>query len=415
MSTDPAIVVDGLSKKYILGEARSSSLREAIATRAKKSLGMIPRQKGREFWALKDVSFSIPSGQMVGIVGNNGAGKSTLLKILSRITLPTEGQVQFAGRIGSLLEVGTGFHPELSGRDNVFLNGVILGMSQRDVARRFDEIVEFAGIGEFIDTPVKRYSSGMYLRLAFAVAAHLDSEILLVDEVLAVGDIAFQKKCMARMNDVTRAGRTVLFVSHNLTAVQALCQRIIWLAKGNVVDDGPTATVLSRYLRQTDEGESQCHKAWSKGEGPTGGSMELREVSVRPNGGGIGDPIDVKTPFIVEFVVEHAGSNLPVTLDFKMVNEQDQLVFNNGPVGEPAAWAKGTHRLRCAIPADLLNDGMYRISLGLNEGGEQVIEAQNVLALDVLDNDADRYGWFGKWDGVIRPRFAWEREMIAAS
>lgn len=407
MSNQPAIVVEGLSKRFMIGEARSSTLREAVTMRIRQAFNGDVLPPGKEYWALRDVSFSIDQGEMVGIVGNNGAGKSTLLKILSRITPPTVGTASFRGRIGSLLEVGTGFHPELTGRDNVYLNGIILGMSRNDVRRRFDEIVEFAEIGDFIDTPVKRYSSGMYLRLAFAVAAHLDADILLVDEVLAVGDIAFQRKCMARMGEVTKGGRTVLFVSHNLTAVQSLCDRVILMSNGQVAADGPTSTILSHYLRTSEGTAGMSRVSWPKGEGPAGGSMELRDIRVRPTEGSVGDPIDVKTHFVVEFDIDHLGSPRPVAIDLRLVNAQDQLVFSSGLYGELQPWGEGTHKLRCLIPGDLLNDGLYRVTLLVNEGGELVLEAPHVLTLDVLDSHADRYGWYGKWDGVIRPRFDW--------
>jgi len=216
------------------------------------------RPAAEDFWALRGVSFDVGRGEVVGIIGRNGAGKSTLLKILSRITRPTEGMVETRGRIGSLLEVGTGFHPELTGRENIFLNGAILGMRRAEILGKFDDIVAFSEIERFLDTPVKRYSSGMYTRLAFAVAAHLEPEILIVDEVLAVGDAQFQRKCLAKMGDVARGGRTVLFVSHNMTALSSLCQRALWLAEGRLVADGPAGEVVARYLRTTLDGNTEA-------------------------------------------------------------------------------------------------------------------------------------------------------------
>lgn len=252
----PVITVEGLGKRYIIGhEARHDTLRDTLAHGAR---GLLKRWLGRagaartkeEFWALRDVSFEINRGDVVGIIGRNGAGKSTLLKILSRITEPTTGSVRLRGRVASLLEVGTGFHPELSGRENIFLNGAILGMSRAEIARKFDEIVAFAEVERFLDTPVKHYSSGMYVRLAFAVAAHLEPEILIVDEVLAVGDIAFQKKCLGRMQEVSGAGgRTVLFVSHNLAAVRQLCGSALLLAGGRIAAAGPCARIVEAYQR----------------------------------------------------------------------------------------------------------------------------------------------------------------------
>lgn len=255
--SDTVIRVENLGKKYIIGhqqQERYTALRDVITNKVKSISSLLnPQAKNEnpafeEFWALKDVSFDIKQGDRVGIIGRNGAGKSTLLKILSRITEPTTGSIKIKGRVASLLEVGTGFHPELTGRENIFLNGAILGMGKEEIKRKFDEIVAFAEVEKFLDTPVKRYSSGMYVRLAFAVAAHLEPEILIVDEVLAVGDAAFQKKCLGKMEDVGKEGRTVIFVSHQMAAIQNLCQRAIWLNQGELVNDAQTQIVISKYL-----------------------------------------------------------------------------------------------------------------------------------------------------------------------
>lgn len=255
----PIITVENLSKKYMLGQVHTDLLSERLGGLFKKSKGISNRDSQQEFWALKDVSFEVQQGEVVGIIGRNGAGKSTLLKILSRITSPTDGRVEMYGRVASLLEVGTGFHPELTGRENIFLNGAILGMSKAEVRKKFDEIVSFAEIDKFVDTPVKRYSSGMYVRLAFAVAAHLDPEILIIDEVLAVGDAEFQKKCLGKMGSVAQAGRTVLFVSHNMAAVSGLCHRAILLDCGQVVTTGPCGEVIDLYTskKQSDHEEEE--------------------------------------------------------------------------------------------------------------------------------------------------------------
>ena len=250
--SEPAIRTEGLAKEYRLGELhRATSLREVISAALAHPLGLIRRSATESFWALKDVSFDVRQGEVMGVIGRNGAGKSTLLKVLAKITCPTEGRVELRGRVASLLEVGTGFHPELTGRENIFLNGAILGMRREEIRQKFDDIVAFAEVEKFIDTPVKRYSSGMYVRLAFAVAAHLEPEILLVDEVLAVGDAAFQRKCLGRMDKVAGQGRTVVFVSHNMTAVRALCPRSLLLDRGDLVLDGATEDVVSEYLRRT--------------------------------------------------------------------------------------------------------------------------------------------------------------------
>ena len=258
MTSDvPAIHVEGISKRYRIGAAPASrSLREALTSGAASTIrAALERARGGaspgDFWALDDISFEIPAGQSVGLIGHNGSGKSTLLKIISRIVAPTRGHARIHGRVGALLEVGTGFHPELSGRDNVFLNGAILGMSRAEIRRRYDQIVEFSGVEDFLSVPIKRYSSGMVMRLAFAVAAHLEPDVLIVDEVLAVGDAEFQRKCLGRMDEVARNGCTVLFVSHNLAAVQRLCRRAILLDRGRIASDGPTAEVVDRYLAET--------------------------------------------------------------------------------------------------------------------------------------------------------------------
>lgn len=252
--SEPIIKVQGLGKRYIISHEvaeRYTALRDVIVRRTKRLMKGNDQQGAKEeFWALKDVSFEIKPGEAVGVIGRNGAGKSTLLKILSRITEPTNGRIEINGRIASLLEVGTGFHPELTGRENIFLNGAILGMSRTEIKRKFDEIVDFSGVEKFLDTPVKRYSSGMFVRLAFAVAAHLEPEILVVDEVLAVGDAEFQKKCLGKMDEVARnQGRTVLFVSHNLAAIQQLCSHSIWLQNGTLKEISQTATVIEKYLQ----------------------------------------------------------------------------------------------------------------------------------------------------------------------
>src|SRR6188508_439786 len=274
----PIIRVENLSKQYTIGAKTEpySTLRESIVRAARKPIDMVRRNgkaENTKFWALKDVNFDVMPGEVVGIIGRNGAGKSTLLKVHSRITEPTTGRVELYGRVGSLLEVGTGFHPELTGRENIFLNGAILGMRREEISKKFDEIVDFAEIEEFLDTPVKRYSSGMYVRLAFAVAAHLEPEILVVDEVLAVGDAQFQKKCLGKMGEVARGGRTVLFVSHNMSAINRLCSRGVLLDAGRVVFDGPAVNATAAYLHGA--GERGAGQEWSPDQAPGSDSVKL--------------------------------------------------------------------------------------------------------------------------------------------
>lgn len=324
MSDDIAIRVRGLGKKYILGgpQERYLTFRDAIINSIKSPFHRILHKNSDsckyDLWALKDVSFDVHKGEVIGIIGRNGAGKSTLLKILSRITTPTEGSVELYGRVGSLLEVGTGFHPEMTGRENIFLNGSILGMKKTEIEQKFDEIVQFADIQKFIDTPVKRYSSGMYVRLAFAVAAHLEPEILVVDEVLAVGDAGFQKKCLGKMGEVAKEGRTVLFVSHNMAAVQQLCSRALLLDKGSLIKEGEVAEVIGHYLTTPQQ----------SGDFNETGIFDLSQRDNRYNGGKpiikkvvfLGDDNiprstfltgeRMRIAFLVDGLSEHSGSEL---------------------------------------------------------------------------------------------------------
>ncbi len=346
--SDVAIKVTGLGKQYRIGAARRrfDTLRDALAGAAREWRqrlgGNGAATDESTIWALQDVAFEVKRGEVLGVIGRNGAGKSTLLKILARITEPTTGEVELRGRVGSLLEVGTGFHPELTGRENVFLNGAILGMRRREIARRFDEIVAFAGVEKFIDTPVKHYSSGMYMRLAFAVAAHLEPEILIVDEVLAVGDAEFQRKCLGKMDDVARGGRTVLFVSHNMQAIQELCGRVLWLDTGQLKAQGQVRSVMEQRLRQSDDrptlGDTLLEATVRTLDGD--GKMlvewrtsELLSLQVTLSGLPAGDlPVVVVSCYRVDgswlftlesdmFCVEHGQSNAPsVTYDFRVTN-----------------------------------------------------------------------------------------------
>ena len=318
---DTIISVENLSKKYLIGSRKEtySTLRDFITSGARimrarllrplNSFGSRANGHAQEFWALKDIALEVRRGEVVGIIGRNGAGKSTLLKVLSRITEPTDGRVRIKGRIASLLEVGTGFHPELTGRENIFLNGAILGMTRTEIKQRFDEIVTFAEIEQFLDTPVKRYSSGMYVRLAFAVAAHLEPEILIVDEVLAVGDAQFQKKCLGRMKNVGRDGRTVLFVSHNMAAISTLCSRVVWLEGGRLAGSGDVRQVMGRYLAN---GVKQS-LAWQPEKQSTRFSYHsVRVLAEDPNAEGDSIPADSSFEIVFDYSVNETlprGSN----------------------------------------------------------------------------------------------------------
>jgi lipopolysaccharide transport system ATP-binding protein len=331
--SDIAIRVTNLSKLYRIG----------VAERQPQSLGVLarglfsspfaylqrmlrPPTEQETLWALRDVSFEVKRGEVVGIIGRNGAGKSTLLKILSRITEPTEGRAEIHGRVGSLLEVGTGFHPELTGRENIYLNGAILGMKRAEIDRKFDEIVAFAEIERFLDTPVKRYSSGMYVRLAFAVAAHLEPEILLVDEVLAVGDASFQKKCLNKMQDVGQEGRTVLFVSHNMPAITRLCPRTVLLENGKVVQDGPSQRAISIYL-ESGHGTTAIREWTDLSKAPGNKVVRLCAVRIRKEDGQITDSVDIRRPVRIEMEYEVLEPGYVLVPNYHLTNEEGVHVF----------------------------------------------------------------------------------------
>jgi len=426
---DFALEVRGLGKQYRLGAQRELrvTLREALTQAAGRVVRtpaslLRPGAKDRPdqglFWALHDVSFTAPAGDVVGIIGNNGAGKSTLLKILSRITSPTTGRAVVHGRVGSLLEVGTGFHSELTGRENIALNGAILGMRRAEIARNFDAIVTFAEIEDFIDTPVKHYSTGMYLRLAFAVAAHLQPDILLVDEVLAVGDAAFQKKCLGRMEDASRAGRTVLFVSHNMTAVQSLCSRVLWLKDGRLLDDGPAKHVVSSYLQSITDNVTD--QQWpDAATAPGNEKVRLRRVAVRPERTD-SHVITTHTPLQLEFEYFNLQPDAYLNLSLHVFNEHGVMAFNALPMTEHQWQGRpfpvGRFRDVCHIPGDLLNDGVYSIELLIVQDDAKVIfRKRDVLVFAVHDAAEQRGAWFGDWAGAVRPILPWTTEFLGAT
>lgn len=418
------ISVENVSKMYRLGEIGTGSFygdikswwanRRGISPTAPKRDGadLKARQSGI-LWALKDVSFSIKQGETMGIIGDNGAGKSTLLKILSHLTAPTRGEVKVRGRIASLLEVGTGFHPELTGRENIFLNSAILGMSRRDTQRKFDEIVDFSGVEDFIDTPVKHYSSGMYVRLAFSVAAHLESDILVLDEVLAVGDVDFQRKCLEKIADVARNSRTILFVSHNLASVRRLCQRSIWIDHGVLKLDGPTHNVILGYTGMTDADTSGI-KVWEEGTANQGVN-EFQFLSVRvlnaqhevtPNP-------DSCQPFLIEikYRVNQRLSNCRVGIVLSTDNgtpifDSNDTDYNTALDGrEP-----GEYISSCEIPGNLLNPGNYY--LAINAGIPYVKNLawlENVILVNIKESDNEKLRFAEKRAGILKPdKFKWE-------
>ena len=367
-------------------------------------------REGDFIWALRKVDFQVLQGEVLGIIGRNGAGKSTLLKILSRVTAPTNGQVRTRGRIASLLEVGTGFHPELTGRENIYLNGAILGMKRREINCKFDEIVDFSGVEQFIDTPVKRYSSGMYVRLAFAVAAHLEPEILLVDEVLAVGDAAFQKKCLGKMEEVSQGeGRTVLFVSHNMAAIRSLCRRAVWLDKGEIIEVGETENIIKNYLQKSTH--SLVEQVWEGPEtAPGNDQVRIRSARVSSLPEEAEDRrIFIDTPIQMEFEV---WNNLPeMTLNFVIhfLTIEGTFVFAGSSDSRPRP--QGLVKAVVKIPPNLLNDGTYRVNLQIVQSdlARTVYLHSDILVFDVYEPVREG-NWFGKWQGVIRPQLDWYTE-----
>ena len=440
----PIISVNGLSKKYKLGVFNAKTLREeaeaflARFSRGKQGTGGRGQATGgsglvtsnsspataepsSDFWALRDVSFDVQPGEVIGVIGRNGAGKSTLLKILSRITEPTSGEARIRGRVASLLEVGTGFHPELTGRENVFLNGAILGMSKAEIRNKFDEIVAFAEIEKFIDTPVKRYSSGMYVRLAFAVAAHLEPEILIVDEVLAVGDASFQKKCLGKMKEVSgQGGRTVLFVSHNMTAVQSLCTRGILMKNGQTEFIGGTEECVHQYLMAG--GHIASETQWSDLQKAPGNDKvkirAVRAVSKRIDGQSA-ELFDMSTPVDIEIEAQALKSCVfHTTLHF--MREDNTVAFTSGglpPRDAQGNTALGTYRLVCHVPANLLNEGGYSIRLLLVEDGSRLTaNLEDIVGFDVKDLKPRVVGSFhGREPGPVSPQLPWSVSNLRPS
>jgi lipopolysaccharide transport system ATP-binding protein len=419
-----AIQVEGLGKQYLIGALQKNggrggykSLRESIANAASMPFRAASKLLKRTeddnhgatetFWALKDVSFEVKRGEIVGVIGRNGAGKSTLLKILSRITEPTIGHVEIQGRIGSLLEVGTGFHPELSGRDNVYLNGAILGMKRAEIARQFDEIVAFAEVEKFIDTPVKHYSSGMYLRLAFAVAAHLEPEILIVDEVLAVGDAQFQKKCLGRMHDAAGQGRTVVFVSHNMAAVRALCQRGILLSEGRLIRMGDTAEVVSGYLEAGRDSASE--REWfDPSSMPGNENVRLEYVRVVPPEGEIAITNDTGAIMEIGFLNFREGINLDCTV--YVLNRDGLTLFESGVlVSTNSDSHSGSYHVAGRIPANLLNTGRHYFSVLFGKDQRYPLyRFDEVVAFNVENTNTGRGCNMSVAAGVIRPLITWK-------
>ena len=401
----------------IVGEKQNAKPKQKAESRKQKSentessntfqLSQFPISalSSDDIWALKDVSFEVKQGEILGIIGRNGAGKSTLLKILSRVTAPTSGEVRVKGRIASLLEVGTGFHPELTGRENIFLNGAILGMTKAEIRTKFDEIVAFSEVERFIDTPVKRYSSGMYVRLAFAVAAHLDPEILIVDEVLAVGDASFQKKCLGKMGEVAQGGRTVLFVSHNMVAVQSLCRRAFMLNEGCLVDEGPVASVVGGYLRLAHGREETPE--WDTSErAPGTDALRVKRVRVLPESSDASGLLTMQTPLRVESDFWVLQSDVQLHITYHLLNDQGIVVLTTG--SPSARRERGDYRASFTLPANLLNSGGYSLKLLIVQNENQVIyENDSLASFTVADAAGREHACMGREPGVVQPLLPW--------
>jgi lipopolysaccharide transport system ATP-binding protein len=408
------ISAEKLSKRYVLGSRQPYSFREMLT-------GMFDRgDEKRVLWALRDVSFSVGEGETLGLIGHNGAGKSTLLKILSRITKPTGGRASIRGRVGSLLEVGTGFHSELSGRENIYLNGAILGMKRAEIDKKFDEIVAFSEIEAFLDTPVKHYSTGMYMRLAFSVAAHLDPEVLIVDEVLAVGDVGFQRKCLRKMRDVGESGRTVIFVSHDMQSITRLCRRVIWLKDGALRSDGEAKHIVGEYLHE--QSQTGAEKVWEDADASPGNTVvRLRSARVRRFDGSISSAIDIRQPVSIEIEYEVLQSDKVIVPSVQLNNEQGTCIFVSHDWN--SGWRnkgrdRGVYKSSVTVPGNLLSEGTVFVTIGAATHQPHEIhfnerDAVTFNVIDSADGDAARGDFAGPMPGAVRPVLEWKTETPA--
>jgi len=434
MNPELSIKVDDVHKIYRLGVKEQSN--DSIASSVMGFLRSPVKnyQKYRSLYnfsdtdstdksilrALNGVSFEVKPGEVLGIIGANGAGKSTLLKVLSRITVPTKGTLSIRGRVSSLLEVGTGFHPELTGRENIYLNGTILGMKKKEIDTRFDEIVEFSGVEQFLETPVKRYSSGMRVRLAFSVAAHLDPEILIIDEVLAVGDAEFQRKCLEKMESVGEEGKTVLFVSHSMPAITRMCSRVILLNAGRVIDDGTATEVVNSYMAR--DGDIAI-RDWKNrpDSAPSGSGCRLWSVSVRNEQGEVSQVVDIRQPAYVQFEYEIFKAGVVPSISFSLINAEGLnicLVLEDDEQWKNHPRENGRYITRAKIPGNFLAEGTLWVNTSMwvtmpkreRQWWERNVVAFNVV--DTLKGDSARGAWMNDLPGFIRPKLKWETDMI---
>ena len=411
---ETAIKLENISKRYRLGLVGTNTLKGDMQAwwyrvRGKDDPTLkigeenkLDKAGGDHVWALKDINLEVKQGEILGIIGKNGAGKSTLLKLLSQVTGPTTGSIKVKGRLASLLEVGTGFHPELTGKENIFLNGAILGMTKNDIKLKLDEIVEFAGVTKYLDTPVKRYSSGMYVRLAFAVAAHLEPDILVVDEVLAVGDAEFQKKAIGKMQNVSKGGgRTVLFVSHNMNSIKNLCKSAILLQNGQIVKTGETDDVVNYYLKNNIS--DNISTEWNIEKAPGTKDIKIIKAFITKDE----DILFMSSKFFINFsiIFYKEISNFGTT--FHIFNEYDNIVFGSGGGLKNESYKKGEYLFSCEIPSDLMNAGSYTIKLLFVQNAKVLQSIEKILTFSINDN-TKRAGWHGKLAGVVRPKLNWK-------
>jgi len=425
---DIAIRVEHLSKKYeiVMGNSRGhSGLAEEMTQGVRRMLGMgggagSSSLRREEIWPVRDVSFEVQCGEIVGIIGRNGAGKSTLLKILSRIIEPTSGRAQMYGRVGTLLEVGMGFHPQLTGRDNIYLSGIIYGMKKQEIDKRFDEIVAFSGVEKYIDTPVKRYSSGMYVRLAFAVGAHMDCEVLIVDEALAVGDSQFQKKCLDKMHDMGEHGRTVLFVSHNMDAVTRLCKRVILLDQGKVIADGSSHEVVGTYMH-VGASSVRGFKEWTDLTTAPGDDVaRLCAVRVKTINGRIADVIDIRRTFAIEVEIEVLKPGWVLTPNLEFYSDGEGCLFESfdmDPVWRSRSRPVGRYVSTAWVPGNLLSEGAHFVTVHCVsiDPFRIMIKVEEVVGFRVVDNyegDSARGDFTGEMVGVVRPMLKWATQFV---
>ena len=435
--TSAAITVEELSKRYRIGlkvemhDTFGGALADFV-TRPLHNLRRLHRlsvfrdsddDQDDIIWALKGVSFEVPEGQVLGVIGRNGSGKTTLLRILCRITEPTGGRAVTRGRVSSLLEVGTGFHPELTGRENVYLNGAVLGMGRKETRRKFDEIVEFSGVEKFIDTPVKRYSTGMQVRLAFAVAAHLEPDILLVDEVLAVGDLEFQKKCLGKMDDVTREGRTVLLVSHNITSIASLCPRALLLENGQIAMEGVTHDVIGRYVSSIREASGE--RVWDDpSEAPGDDKIRLHAVRTMSPDGTVTSQLDIQDELILQVAYWNRAEGASPHVTIHLYDDLGNRVLSSGNLPSEnskidhwfgAPFPRGLYETECRIPANLMNKRGYSVTVVV---GTVIGRSANVREKDVLGftmNDRRGNEYWTRWGGSVHPKLAWSTRPVEAS